>query len=122
MHFYIFSVLFYFFKHFCVIIEQLILTDKKHFKLCFLGLLYAVGGYDGATRQCLSTVEAYNPNTNEWSYTAEMGTRRSGAGNTHTHTQNTFMYAGNVCLCKPQMFVLDRCGCVKKSPVCSRGA
>uniref|UniRef100_A0AAY4DJZ4 BTB domain-containing protein n=2 Tax=Denticeps clupeoides TaxID=299321 RepID=A0AAY4DJZ4_9TELE len=46
------------------------------------GLLYAVGvgGYDGATRQCLSTVEAYNPNTNEWSYVAEMGTRRSGAG------------------------------------------
>ncbi|KAG9330825.1 hypothetical protein JZ751_021949 [Albula glossodonta] len=24
-----------------------------------------VAGYDGATRQCLSTVEAYNPNTNE---------------------------------------------------------
>ncbi|XP_053475596.1 kelch-like protein 2 isoform X3 [Ictalurus furcatus] len=44
------------------------------------GILYAVGGYDGATRQCLSTVEAYNPNTNEWSYIAEMGTRRSGAG------------------------------------------
>ncbi|MBN3295443.1 KLHL2 protein, partial [Amia calva] len=44
------------------------------------GLLYAVGGYDGASRQCLSTVEAYNPNTNEWSYTAEMSTRRSGAG------------------------------------------
>lgn len=51
----------------------------------FLGLLYAVGGYDGATRQCLSTVEAYNPNTNEWTYTSEMGTRRSGAGNTHRH-------------------------------------
>lgn len=45
-----------------------------------VGILYAVGGYDGATRQCLSTVEAYNPNTNEWTYIAEMGTRRSGAG------------------------------------------
>uniref|UniRef100_A0A672GX98 Kelch-like family member 2 n=1 Tax=Salarias fasciatus TaxID=181472 RepID=A0A672GX98_SALFA len=44
------------------------------------GLLYAVGGYDGATRQCLSTVEAYNPKSNTWSYIAEMGTRRSGAG------------------------------------------
>ncbi|MBN3291114.1 KLHL2 protein, partial [Polypterus senegalus] len=44
------------------------------------GLLYAVGGYDGASRQCLSTVEAYHPNTNEWNYVAEMSTRRSGAG------------------------------------------
>ncbi|CAF87792.1 unnamed protein product [Tetraodon nigroviridis] len=44
------------------------------------GILYAVGGYDGATRQCLSTVEAYNPKNNTWSYIAEMGTRRSGAG------------------------------------------
>uniref|UniRef100_A0A3Q1F712 Kelch-like family member 2 n=1 Tax=Acanthochromis polyacanthus TaxID=80966 RepID=A0A3Q1F712_9TELE len=43
-------------------------------------ILYAVGGYDGATRQCLSTVEAYNPKSNVWSYIAEMGTRRSGAG------------------------------------------
>ncbi|XP_072262944.1 kelch-like protein 2 [Pyxicephalus adspersus] len=44
------------------------------------GMLYAVGGYDGASRQCLSTVECYNPSTNEWSYISEMGTRRSGAG------------------------------------------
>lgn len=50
------------------------------FFLVFLGILYAVGGYDGATRQCLSTVEAYNPKNNTWSYIAEMGTRRSGAG------------------------------------------
>lgn len=48
--------------------------------MCFSGILYAVGGYDGATRQCLSTVEAYNPKSNTWSYIAEMGTRRSGAG------------------------------------------
>ncbi|XP_014829878.1 PREDICTED: kelch-like protein 2 isoform X2 [Poecilia mexicana] len=47
---------------------------------CRAGILYAVGGYDGATRQCLSTVEAYNPKNNAWSYIAEMGTRRSGAG------------------------------------------
>lgn len=43
-------------------------------------MLYAVGGYDGASRQCLSTVECYNYSTNEWTYVAEMGTRRSGAG------------------------------------------
>lgn len=44
------------------------------------GKLYAVGGYDGASRQCLSTVEQYNPATNEWTYVADMSTRRSGAG------------------------------------------
>nr|XP_031528891.1 kelch-like protein 3 isoform X4 [Vicugna pacos] len=44
------------------------------------GKLYAVGGYDGASRQCLSTVEQYNPATNEWAYVADMSTRRSGAG------------------------------------------
>ncbi|EHB03274.1 Kelch-like protein 3 [Heterocephalus glaber] len=43
------------------------------------GKLYAVGGYDGASRQCLSTVEQYNPATNEWTYVADMSTRRSGA-------------------------------------------
>lgn len=46
----------------------------------FLGKLYAVGGYDGASRQCLSTVEQYNPATNEWTYVSDMSTRRSGAG------------------------------------------
>ncbi|XP_072432481.1 kelch-like protein 2 isoform X2 [Chiloscyllium punctatum] len=44
------------------------------------GVLYAVGGYDGASRQCLSSVEAYNSAKNEWTYIAEMSTRRSGAG------------------------------------------
>lgn len=44
------------------------------------GKLYAVGGYDGASRQCLSSVECYDANTNEWTYVAEMSTRRSGAG------------------------------------------
>lgn len=50
-----------------------------------LGLLYAVGGYDGASRQCLSTVECYNATTNEWTYIAEMSTRRSGAGEWEPH-------------------------------------
>lgn len=48
--------------------------------LSIAGKLYAVGGYDGASRQCLSTVEQYNPATNEWIYVADMSTRRSGAG------------------------------------------
>lgn len=46
----------------------------------FSGKLYAVGGYDGASRQCLSTVEEYNPVGNKWEYVADMSTRRSGAG------------------------------------------
>lgn len=50
------------------------------------GKLYAVGGYDGASRQCLSTVEEYDPVSDQWCYVADMSTRRSGAG---THTYNT---------------------------------
>uniref|UniRef100_A0A8B9PBU2 Kelch like family member 2 n=1 Tax=Apteryx owenii TaxID=8824 RepID=A0A8B9PBU2_APTOW len=54
------------------------------------GKLYAVGGYDGASRQCLSSVECYDANTNEWSYVAEMSTRRSGAG---VGVLNNLLYA-----------------------------
>ena len=46
----------------------------------FVGLLFAVGGYDGASRQCLSSVECYNPMTDMWTPVAEMSCRRSGAG------------------------------------------
>lgn len=42
--------------------------------------MYAVGGYDGATRQCLASVEAYNAETNTWHQVADMSERRSGAG------------------------------------------
>ena len=41
-----------------------------------------MGGYDGASRQCLSTVERYDPGSNQWSFVADMSTRRSGAGTT----------------------------------------
>lgn len=43
-------------------------------------MLYAVGGYDGASRQCLGTVEQYDPDTDSWMPVAEMSARRSGAG------------------------------------------
>ena len=46
----------------------------------FSGFLYAVGGYDGSSRQCLSSVECYNPVEDKWSLVAEMSCRRSGAG------------------------------------------
>ena len=49
-----------------------------------VGLLYAVGGYDGASRHCLSSVECYNPDTDAWSPVAEMSCRRSGAGKAQT--------------------------------------
>lgn len=58
---------------FCVVISHSV-SD-----VC-TGKLYAVGGYDGASRQCLSTVEEFNPVTNKWCYVADMSTRRSGAG------------------------------------------
>lgn len=44
------------------------------------GKLYAVGGYDGASRQCLHTVERYDPAADAWEPAADMGARRSGAG------------------------------------------
>lgn len=39
-----------------------------------------VGGYDGASRQCLSSVECYNPETDSWRPVSDMCSRRSGAG------------------------------------------
>jgi kelch-like protein 2/3 len=37
-------------------------------------------GYDGATRQCLASVESYNCVTDTWAAVADMSSRRSGAG------------------------------------------
>lgn len=47
--------------------------------------LYAVGGYDGASRHCLSSVECYNPETDTWIAVSEMSCRRSGAGQNNKH-------------------------------------
>nr|7ON7_A Chain A, SAKe6BE-L2 [synthetic construct]7ON7_B Chain B, SAKe6BE-L2 [synthetic construct] len=48
------------------------------------GLIYAVGGYDGSpdysTGTHLNSVEAYDPERNEWSLVAPLSTRRSGVG------------------------------------------
>ena len=44
------------------------------------GYLFAVGGYDGASRQCLSSVECYNTLRDVWTPVADMSCRRSGAG------------------------------------------
>ncbi|VDQ12720.1 unnamed protein product [Trichobilharzia regenti] len=39
------------------------------------GKLYAVGGFDGTVRRCLSTVECYDPTTNAWCMVSEMAFR-----------------------------------------------
>nr|7ONH_A Chain A, SAKe6BE-L3 [synthetic construct]7ONH_B Chain B, SAKe6BE-L3 [synthetic construct] len=46
------------------------------------GLIYAVGGYDGSPDGSthLNSVEAYDPERNEWSLVAPLSTRRSGVG------------------------------------------
>lgn len=52
--------------------------------------MYAVGGYDGASRQCLSSVEAYDPSLNVWHSIPDMCCRRSGAG---VGVNNDLLYA-----------------------------
>ena len=34
--------------------------------------LFALGGYDGIARQCLNTVECYNPESNTWQLSVPM--------------------------------------------------
>ena len=61
--------------------ELLVLNVIFFISFVFLcNRLYAVGGYDGASRQCLNVVECYDPESDSWSHVAEMSTRRSGAG------------------------------------------
>ena len=40
------------------------------------GLIYAVGGYDGNSRQCLASVEVYIPEQDTWKRVADMSARR----------------------------------------------
>lgn len=42
--------------------------------------VFQVGGYDGASRQCLCSVECYNPEMDAWTIVNDMNSRRSGAG------------------------------------------
>lgn len=41
------------------------------------GLIYAIGGFDGHER--LKSAECYDPDTNQWTLTAQMNERRSDA-------------------------------------------
>jgi kelch-like protein 2/3 len=43
-----------------------------------------VGGYDGGSRHCLSSVECYNPEGDTWNAVTDMSCRRSGAGNLYS--------------------------------------
>ena len=67
------------------------------FRRTTTGKLYAVGGYDGASRQCLSTVERYDPASNQWSFVADMSTRRSGAGTTGPSPSRPPAHPGPMC-------------------------
>ena len=40
------------------------------------GLIYAVGGYDGNSRQCLASVEVYIPEQDAWKRVNDMSARR----------------------------------------------
>merc|ERR1712018_55908 len=51
------------------------------------GVIYAVGGYDGNSRMCLSSVEVYNPNDDVWIRVADMSARRSGVALPDGRTQ-----------------------------------
>ncbi|PIO53267.1 kelch repeat protein, partial [Teladorsagia circumcincta] len=44
------------------------------------GIVYAVGGYDGQSRQCLNTVELYDSRANRWRSGESLLEVRSGAG------------------------------------------
>lgn len=44
------------------------------------GLVYAVGGYDGNVRECLESVEIYDPRANKWHFGPALMCKRSGAG------------------------------------------
>ena len=54
------------------------------------GCLYAVGGYDGVARQCLNSVERYDPVADEWVLVEPMNQRRSGAA---VAVLENFLYA-----------------------------
>ena len=43
------------------------------------GKLYAVGGFDGVARQCLNSVEVYDPTSDSWEAVECMLQHRSGA-------------------------------------------
>ena len=54
------------------------------------GCVYAVGGYDGVARQCLNSVERYDPVADEWVLVEPMHQRRSGAA---VAVLENFLYA-----------------------------
>ena len=54
---------------------------KQHYAtLCNIMHYFQIGGYDGTSRNCLSSVERYNVLTDSWQLVCEMGSRRSGPG------------------------------------------
>lgn len=58
------------------------------------GLLYAIGGYDGQLR--LSTVEAYNPETDTWTRVGSMNSKRRYSGS-QVQAEHTLSIWGAPC-------------------------
>ena len=79
--------------NFYVLLCVLVYDCITHKLMLFSGLLYAVGGYDGASRHCLSSVECYNPEADTWTPVADMSCRRSGAGKLKQKLYFLFKYA-----------------------------
>lgn len=77
-------------------------------------MLFAVGGYDGASRQCLSSVECYNPMTDMWSPVAEMSCRRSGAGTYPASLLTSTFYEQFFPFLKPLVKLATKHICIKK--------
>ena len=62
-----------------LVLTELLFTDHRRSSVGVgvLGsLIYAVGGYDGNSRQCLASVEVYIPEQDAWKRVADMSARR----------------------------------------------
>lgn len=58
--------------------KYLSLFYYKSFNLLSSSQIYICGGFDG--EESLQTAECYDPETNQWTMIASMGTQRSGLG------------------------------------------
>ena len=61
------------------VLNKFLFTDNRRSSVGVgvLGsLIYAVGGYDGNSRQCLASVEVYIPEQDAWKRVADMSARR----------------------------------------------
>ena len=66
-------------RNLSLVLTEFFFTDNRRSSVGVgvLGsLIYAVGGYDGNSRQCLASVEVYIPEQDAWKRVADMSARR----------------------------------------------